>query len=111
MTPGLRLAAAGGSGANGDPAQPAHDLQYRDSYHAPGSKRDEGDRVPQGGVRSRLVGVVGLGLCIVGAVATWNKGPEFGPKWYPLALIATAMPCAWAGARLRAVQSRARPAL
>lgn len=57
------------------------------------------------------LGVVGLALSIVGAVATWNRGPAFGPKWYPLALIATALPCAWAGGRLRAVQSRTRPAL
>jgi hypothetical protein len=57
------------------------------------------------------LGVVGLAASIAGAVATWNRGPAFGPHWYPLALIATAMPCAWAGGRLRGVQSRARPAL
>jgi peptidoglycan/LPS O-acetylase OafA/YrhL len=51
-------------------------------------------------------GVVGLALSIVGAVATWDRGPEFGPHWYPLALIATAMPCAWAGGRLRVMQLR-----
>lgn len=49
-------------------------------------------------------GVVGLVLSTVGAVATWDRGPEFGPHWYPLALVATAMPCAWAGGRLRAMQ-------
>lgn len=47
-----------------------------------------------------LGGAVGLVLATVGAVATWNKGPEFGPHWYPLALVATALPCAWAGGRL-----------
>ena len=26
---------------------------------------------------------------------TWNRGPAFGPHWYPLALVATAVPCAW----------------
>jgi hypothetical protein len=54
-------------------------------------------------------GVVGLVLSIVGAVATWNGGPAFEPKWYPLAPIATAMPClvGW----LREMQLRARPAL
>jgi len=45
-------------------------------------------------------GAVGLALSIVGAVTTWNRGPDFGPHWYPLALVATAMPCAWAGGRL-----------
>ena len=39
-------------------------------------------------------GVIGLVLSTVGAVVTWNKGPAFGPHWYPLALIATALPCA-----------------
>jgi len=52
-------------------------------------------------------GVIGLVLSIAGAVATWNRGPEFGPHWYPLALIATVMPCAWAGGKLREKQSGA----
>jgi hypothetical protein len=30
----------------------------------------------------------------IGAVATWNAGPAFGPKWHPLAVIAIALPCA-----------------
>jgi hypothetical protein len=47
------------------------------------------------------LGVVGLALSIAGAVGTWNRGPEFGPKWYPLALVATALPCAWLGGKLR----------
>ena len=51
-----------------------------------------------------VYGVVGLVLSIAGAVATWNAGPAFGPRWYPLALVATAMPCAWAGGRLRGMQ-------
>jgi len=47
------------------------------------------------------LGVVGLALSIVGAVATWNRGPGFGPHWYPLALVAIAIPCAWLGGKLR----------
>ena len=50
-------------------------------------------------------GVVGLVLSTVGAVATWNR-LDLGPHWYPLALIATAMPCAWAGGKLRVMQLR-----
>ncbi len=46
------------------------------------------------------LGAVGVVVSLAGTVATWNRGPEFGPKWYPLALIALAMPCAWAGGRL-----------
>ena len=47
-----------------------------------------------------LGGAIGLVLATVGAVATWNQGPAFGPHWYPLALVATALPSAWAGGRL-----------
>ncbi|HEY3039093.1 MAG TPA: hypothetical protein VGJ66_10170 [Pyrinomonadaceae bacterium] len=46
------------------------------------------------------LGVVGTVLSIAGAVGTWNAGPEFGPKWYPFALVVTAIPCAWVGGRL-----------
>jgi surface polysaccharide O-acyltransferase-like enzyme len=46
------------------------------------------------------LGVVGVVVSTIGAVATWNKEPEFGPHWYPLALIVLAMPCAWLGGRL-----------
>jgi peptidoglycan/LPS O-acetylase OafA/YrhL len=47
------------------------------------------------------LGVVGLALSILGAVVTWNGGPGFGPHWYPLALVAIAIPCAWLGGKLR----------
>ena len=53
-----------------------------------------------------VLGVLGLAASIVGAVVTWNKGPAFGPHWYPLALIALAMPQSWAGGRLRELQLR-----
>jgi peptidoglycan/LPS O-acetylase OafA/YrhL len=60
---------------------------------------------PNRPVRHALVcGVVGLVICIAGAVATWNGGPAFGPHWYPLTLIATAVPCAWLGGQLRVMQ-------
>lgn len=42
-------------------------------------------------------GAAGLVLGTVGAALTWNKGPAFGPHWYPLALIALAIPQAWLG--------------
>ncbi len=53
-------------------------------------------------------GFIGLAVSIVGAAVTWNKGPAFGPHWYPLALIVLAIPQAWAGGRLYEMQSRAR---
>ena len=55
-------------------------------------------------------GAIGLVISTAGAVATWNRGPAFGPHWYPLALIVLAMPCAWAGGTLRLMQLRSRPA-
>jgi hypothetical protein len=53
-------------------------------------------------------GVIGLAVSILGAVATWNKGPAFGPHWYPLALVVLAMPQAWAGGKLRVMQLQTR---
>jgi hypothetical protein len=52
-----------------------------------------------------LGGGIGLVLAVVGAVVTWNK--DLGPHWYPLALIVTALPCAWVGGKLRLMQMRA----
>ncbi len=52
-------------------------------------------------------GFIGLAVSIVGAAVTWNKGPAFGPHWYPLALIVLAMPQAWAGGKLYEMQLRA----
>jgi peptidoglycan/LPS O-acetylase OafA/YrhL len=46
------------------------------------------------------LGIVGLFAAVAGTVATWNKGPEFGPKWYPLALVVLAIPCVLFGGKL-----------
>jgi hypothetical protein len=54
-------------------------------------------------------GAIGFIVSIIGAVATWNGGPAFGPHWYPVALIITALPCAWFGGKLRVMQVQ-RPA-
>jgi hypothetical protein len=54
-----------------------------------------------------VLGAIGLVLSTAGVVATWNRGPEFGPRWYPLALVVVALPCAWLGGRLRARQLNA----
>jgi hypothetical protein len=53
-------------------------------------------------------GIIGLAASTVGAAVTWNKGPAFGPHWYPLALIVLAMPQAWVGGKLRVMQLRPR---
>ena len=52
------------------------------------------------------LGVIGLVLTIAGAAATWNAGPALGPRWYPLALVALAMPGAWVGGRLSGASSQ-----
>ncbi len=57
-----------------------------------------------------VLGFIGLVLSTVGAVATWNGGPEYGAKWYPLSLIATALPGAWVGGRIRESQLRSAQA-
>jgi ABC-type xylose transport system permease subunit len=41
------------------------------------------------------LGVVGLVLSLVGAIAAINM--DLGPAWYPIALVVTALPCAWLG--------------
>jgi uncharacterized membrane protein len=43
-----------------------------------------------------MLGGVGTVLSIVGAIAMWDAGPH----WYPVALAASALPCAVLGARL-----------
>lgn len=52
-----------------------------------------------------VLGLIGVALSTAGTVATWSEGPEFGPKWYPIALIVLALPSSWLGGRL--VQRRA----
>jgi hypothetical protein len=48
------------------------------------------------------LGGIGLILSTVGAIAMWD--PQH--TWYPLAVAASAVPCAWLGARMLAVRSR-----
>jgi hypothetical protein len=59
-------------------------------------------------LHTMVLGTLGLLVTIAGAAATWNKGPAFGPHWYPVALIVLAFPTAWAGGRLRVMQLETR---
>lgn len=52
-----------------------------------------------------ISGYIGVVLSTAGAVATWNHEPPLGPHWYPVALIVTAVPCAWLGAKLYLMQT------
>jgi peptidoglycan/LPS O-acetylase OafA/YrhL len=54
-----------------------------------------------------ILGSIGALAATAGAVATWDAGPEFGPHWYPVLLVVTALPCVWAGGTLRMRQQRA----
>jgi hypothetical protein len=64
---------------------------------------------PDRPMRHALVaGAIGLVVSIFGAAVTCNKGPAFGPHWYPLALIVLAMPQSWAGGKLRVMQLHTR---
>jgi peptidoglycan/LPS O-acetylase OafA/YrhL len=46
------------------------------------------------------LGAIGVVLSALATIITWNKGPAFGPHWYPIALVLVAMPCAWIGGRI-----------
>jgi hypothetical protein len=45
-----------------------------------------------------VLGMIGTALSIAGVVATADM--NLGPRWYPIALAASALPCAWLGGLL-----------
>jgi hypothetical protein len=47
-----------------------------------------------------VLGSIGVVGSFAGLLATVGRGPEFGPLWYPLALILTSLPACWLGAKL-----------
>jgi hypothetical protein len=47
-----------------------------------------------------ILGLVGTAAALASVVATWNAGPELGPKWYPIALAVLALPSVWMGGKL-----------
>jgi hypothetical protein len=51
-----------------------------------------------------VLGGFGVVASTAGAIAMWSKLPALGPKWYPLLLIALAVPPAWVGGKLRLIQ-------
>ena len=48
-----------------------------------------------------VLGVIGFALSLAGAIATIPM--DLGPAWYPIALVVTALPCAWLGGILHRV--------
>jgi hypothetical protein len=61
-------------------------------------------------LHAMILGGLGLSVSIAGTVVAWDKGPDFGPKWYPIALCVLALPQTWLGARLRLAQLNTQPA-
>jgi hypothetical protein len=51
-----------------------------------------------------VLGLIGLVLGLGGVAATWDAG--LGPRWYPIALAALAIPQCWAGGKLHEALSR-----
>ena len=47
-----------------------------------------------------IAGGIGMALAVLGAFFAWDRGPEFGPHWYAIAVALTALPCAWIGGKL-----------
>lgn len=59
---------------------------------------------PNKPMRHSLIGAaIGTVIATIGAIATWNM--DLGPRWYPIALILTAFPIGWLGAKLRILQT------
>jgi len=85
--------------------QPMHEpglnllaLAYRTVYAVVGSYI-AARLAPHNPMRHAVVlGVVGLALSVAGAIATIPM--DLGPAWYPIALVLTALPCAWLGGAL-----------
>lgn len=76
-------------------------LAYRSVYGVAGSY--VAARVaPHAPMRHALaLGVIGVALSLAGAIATIQI--DLGPAWYPIALVLTALPCAWLGGVLHRI--------
>ncbi|MEO8660700.1 MAG: hypothetical protein ABI693_19675 [Bryobacteraceae bacterium] len=76
-------------------------LLYRNIYGIAGSYVAASLAPAKPMTHALILGIIGFVMSIWGAVATWNGGAAYGPHWYPLALIATALPGAWLGGKLK----------
>jgi hypothetical protein len=47
------------------------------------------------------LGAIGFLAATAGLIATRNPGPVLGPRWHPILLVVTALPCVWLGGLLR----------
>jgi hypothetical protein len=46
-----------------------------------------------------ILGAIGVPLSAIGAIVAITM-MDVGPAWYPIALVLTALPCAWLGGAL-----------
>lgn len=53
-----------------------------------------------------FLGWLGLVVSLIGTIVTWNRGPQFAAHWYPILLVALALPAAWIGGRLYTSRQR-----
>ena len=74
-------------------------LSYRSAYAIAGSyiAARLAPRAPM--AHALALGVVGLVLSTLGAITTIPM--DLGPAWFPIALVLTALPCAWLGGVLQ----------
>lgn len=81
-------------------------LGYRLVYAVAGSyiAARVAPRHPMG--HALVLGAIGLVLSLAGTMAAMNM--ELGPLWYPIALVLTALPCAWLGGALYRRRSTGR---
>jgi hypothetical protein len=60
-------------------------------------------------LHAMVLGFIGFVLSFAGAVVTWDRAAEFGPHWYPVALVVLALPTAWLGGKVRLQQIGSDP--
>lgn len=82
-----------------DPVQNLVALAYRCVYAVLGGYMAAKFAPNKPMVHAFALGVVGVVMAFLGFVAT--NGMNLGPRWYPLALIVTAVPCAWLGGEIQ----------
>lgn len=82
-----------------DPALNLLALAYRCVYGAVGSWIAAALAPRRPMLHALILGGIGFILSIAGAIAMMPR--HLGPDWYPIALILTALPCAWLGGLLQ----------
>jgi hypothetical protein len=84
---------------------------YRAAYTVVGGYVTAGLAPDRPMAHARVLAVIGVIAGMAGVVAYWVGGPELGPAWYAISIPVSAVPCIWAGARLRVWQARAHASL